>query len=334
VFVLRLSIVIPALGSDESLENGLVSVLENRPADSEVIVVLNRSYADPYELGEEVRFVSAAPSADLADCLNLGFAVSRAPIIHGLGCGFEVAPGWTEGPLSRFGDPQLAAVAPLLLDKQSPDRVLAAGMEYRSGGAYKYSSAIGSQSSLSDEPRLVLGPVALAGFYRSASLSCLGEAFEGSLGEGAMDVDLALRLRRAGFRAVVDASSRIACDADQLVSKPVGYRAARKAERLFWRNAPLMGWGTSLIAHGGMLVREFVGSLPSIKAVAQVAGRAAGCFEIGAYRSHHRLLAELPRMTRSSATAGDDVRLRLDTGHVVRTSNDARGRLPQLPRGA
>ena len=36
----RLSIVIPAPGNEETLEETLVSVLENRPEDSEIVVVL------------------------------------------------------------------------------------------------------------------------------------------------------------------------------------------------------------------------------------------------------------------------------------------------------
>ena len=59
VFVPRLSIVIPALASVEALERTLVSVLEKRPADCEIIVVLNTSYDDPYQLTDEVHFASA-----------------------------------------------------------------------------------------------------------------------------------------------------------------------------------------------------------------------------------------------------------------------------------
>ena len=53
----RLSCVIPAVGTTQDLETTLVSVLEKRPDDCEIIVVLNESYADPYGLKDEVRFV-------------------------------------------------------------------------------------------------------------------------------------------------------------------------------------------------------------------------------------------------------------------------------------
>ena len=49
----RLSIVIPVLGSLDGLEDTLVSVLENRPADCQIVVVLNQPYDDPYDLKDE-----------------------------------------------------------------------------------------------------------------------------------------------------------------------------------------------------------------------------------------------------------------------------------------
>ena len=59
----RLSIVIPVLGNVEGLEDTLVSVLENRPVDCQIVVVLNRPYDDPYDLKDEVCFVEAPPGA-------------------------------------------------------------------------------------------------------------------------------------------------------------------------------------------------------------------------------------------------------------------------------
>ena len=51
--------VLSATGAIEALESTLVSVLENRPRDCEVIVVSNRKYDDPYSLAGEVTFIEA-----------------------------------------------------------------------------------------------------------------------------------------------------------------------------------------------------------------------------------------------------------------------------------
>ena len=55
----RLSIIIPAPGNETTLEETLVSVLENRPENSEIVVVLGFGYHDPWSVGEEVRFIQA-----------------------------------------------------------------------------------------------------------------------------------------------------------------------------------------------------------------------------------------------------------------------------------
>ena len=55
----RLSIVIPVLGDPQQLDDTLLSVLENRPANCEILVVHNQPYHDPYNLSDEVRFVEA-----------------------------------------------------------------------------------------------------------------------------------------------------------------------------------------------------------------------------------------------------------------------------------
>ena len=55
----RLSIVIPAPGDESTLEETLVSVLENRPENSEIVVVLGFGYHDPWNVCEEVRFIQA-----------------------------------------------------------------------------------------------------------------------------------------------------------------------------------------------------------------------------------------------------------------------------------
>ena len=50
----RLSIIIPYLGSEQRLEDTLVSVLTHRPAKTEIMVVHDGSYPDRYDIGPEV----------------------------------------------------------------------------------------------------------------------------------------------------------------------------------------------------------------------------------------------------------------------------------------
>ena len=78
----RLSIVIPVWGNLHLLEDTLVSVLENRPAHCEIIVVLDGPYDDPYQLTDELSYVLAPSGASLAESANLGIAASEAPVVH------------------------------------------------------------------------------------------------------------------------------------------------------------------------------------------------------------------------------------------------------------
>ena len=66
----RLSIVIPVLGDSQQLDDTLVSVLENRPANCEILVVHNEPYHDPYHLSDEVQFVEAQCGASMVACIE------------------------------------------------------------------------------------------------------------------------------------------------------------------------------------------------------------------------------------------------------------------------
>ena len=65
-----LSIIIPASGSESRWERTLVSVLQNRPEDTEILVVVPGRYNDPYQLREEVRFVEVGRRASLVAYLR------------------------------------------------------------------------------------------------------------------------------------------------------------------------------------------------------------------------------------------------------------------------
>ena len=98
----RLSIVIPCIQEAGSFEATLASVLQNRPDDCEVLVVQPRTYDDPYELKDDVRFVQAPADATLIDLINVGVEKSTGEIVHLLSCEVEVEEGWTQPALKHF----------------------------------------------------------------------------------------------------------------------------------------------------------------------------------------------------------------------------------------
>jgi len=109
----RLSIVVPAAGEAAALEETLVSVLENRPADCEIIVVHGCDYADPWSIGDEVRLVRAPRRATVVGCTNLGIATATGRVIHVLAAGWRATDGWADGPVDLIDTGRADVVVPL-----------------------------------------------------------------------------------------------------------------------------------------------------------------------------------------------------------------------------
>ncbi len=289
----RLAIVIPVLDQVGSFENGLVSVLTNRPADCEVIAVFSAPYSDPYQLANEVRLVHAAPGAGFAECANLGVSASEAPFVHVLAAGCEVAEGWTDKALVHFRDPRVGSVAPLVIDAVDPRRMLSAGVQYSAGGTRRDAGRGALLNSGSPSGPAPIGPCRWAGFYRRAALELLHEPWSPLVGETLADVDLALRLAHAGYTFALAADAVVRATAPPERRFRQGFRAGRQLEYLFWRNAPVVGWGPALALHPWTVLAQAVATLPSPAAVSQVLGRLFAMVQSLRHVRHYLHLASL-----------------------------------------
>jgi hypothetical protein len=310
--VTSLSLVLPMQGNIDLMESSLVSVLENRPADCEVVVVLNGPYGDPYHLEGEVRFVHAPEGAGFVLSANLGVQHSRSEIVHLLSCGVQATEGWTDAALPHFEDPLVAAVAPLVTHVYKPARALAAGVAYRAGGRRVVPAGRADRFSR-QKARDVLGPSCLAGFYRKAAWAAAGGLDE-SVGDGLADVDLALRLRALGFRSLLEPQS-VLRDNVRVRSRVSPIDRGRQAETLFLRNAPLAGWVRSILLHPFSLAAEALSDPRGLPARPLVLlGRLFAYGNLPAIRAHHRRLAAAIRQTALLEGA------RLDAPHALTQS--------------
>lgn len=288
----RLSIVIPVRGTLELLEDTLVSVLEHRPDDCEIIVALDSHYDDPYQLQGEVRFIRPPGGTSVVALANAALAAAASPIVHVLLCGSQVSDGWTQPALAHFADTQVAAVAPLIVASRADATVVSAGIAYFSGGARREPTRWPRAAAGPSGSPTVLGASLLAGFFRRDVLLREGTMLDAAVGDQLADVDLALRLCRAGYRARLEPASIVHRQHAGL--SPGGAAAAgRHAQRLFWRNAPAVGWLRALALHGLAVAADTLASGLSWRTVARLLGRAVACGELRHYRRHHRLLAEL-----------------------------------------
>jgi hypothetical protein len=271
----KLSILIAA--TDETrLETSLVSVLENRPSDCQVVVIHDEGYSDPYALAGEVRFVFVPSGSDELARLSAGLQSCQAPLLHILRCGATVSEGWTDAAIAHFTDPRIAAVSPLVI---AADRsgLASAGIEYRLGGR-RIVRAVSAQTADGVEgPTPILGPSLDGAFYRLAALCQLGEAFSPAVGDELVDVDVALRLARRGYRAVLEPKSRVV--AAEIVRRRHPLSDAWLAERLFWRHARDFGLLRSMASHATLVAAEAASSFAGPLQAGCVIGRAAGLVE-------------------------------------------------------
>ena len=293
----RLSIIVPLMGDLKRLEDTLVSVLENQPERSEVVVVLNGPYDDPYELRGEVKFVEAPQGADLLDCFACGLAASSAPVVHMIAAGFEATPGWADHALARFAEADVAAVVPVVVDRENPDRILSAGLRWTAAGSLSRIAAGKRLHRFAANDRILSGPELAVAFYRRDVLKTVATVrHHGS--ELAAATDLALAMRKAGYRSVQEPACVMTARYESLVSGGA-WREGVVGERLFhcWTAVP--GWKRSWAAHAALVAMEVV-QLPLRPSIL---GRLAGRFWATLGFGSPRSVAIGPQVAASQDTA-------------------------------
>jgi hypothetical protein len=282
----RLSIVIPCLGGAADFDGTLVSVLQNRPADCEVLVAHGEPYDDPYALGGEVRFLHA-PRRSLVELINAAAEQSAGEIVHILACGLEVVEGWISAALPHFHDGDVAAVSPIVLGPDGKS-VHAAGVRWSVGGARVVVRDQRVLAAGAGRRRMqILGPTLAAGFFRREVLLALG-GFEPALGDELADIGLALDLEALGQISVCEP----ACQILRRSTVRAGQRPlndGRAAERLFFRHANRRGLAVSLAGHPLAVFSELLRGRRT--SLAAAAGRLLALGEVGAARRYRQRLA-------------------------------------------
>lgn len=261
----RLSILIP-LGSDlESFERTLISVLENRPAGCEVLVATDGSYDDPFDLGDEVRFVVGS-SNQLVDLVSAGATESRGRFVQVIADGIQVTSGWIDGAIEKFEHHDAASVAPVIR-QSSTNRIVAAGWQDTDSrlcdAAYRSRKHVHSRS-----PKLI-GAYLQASLWRREILVSMTHAFAG---QDVVEASYAYEhlLRSAGWRCVLAPESEMLVGSDHL---PWDTTSAARGKRLrairshFNRSG---GWAHSMSA----ATRAMLLNIPRPARLAEALGQA------------------------------------------------------------
>jgi len=270
----RLSIVIPTLVGGTQLEDTLVSVLQHRPESCEVLVAHSGCYDDPYDLGDEVRFVRTERGSSLATCARSAVAEAKGEIVHLLASGVSVEEGWSDAAIARFDDLHIGAVAPLMLSSEADAARSTIGVRYRAGGRRIEATQPISRSPDRLRKRRIVGPHFSAAFYRRSAIELVG-GIPCDVGDRLIDVDLGLTLKAAGFSVAAEPDCRVNITGKTATPR-TGLVDGFYAERVFWQNAGRRGWLRSLALHPFSVGLSLAGELPHPASVLQLFGRLAG----------------------------------------------------------
>jgi GT2 family glycosyltransferase len=259
----RLSIVIPSHSRPDLLRLCLQSVSAHAPDSTQVIVI-----DDGSKQGIISRTASEIPCVEVirherprgfAIAANRGIAAARGSVIELLNDDTQVTAGWADAAMSHFMDKAVAAVAPLVF--QGPRRgeplIDSAGDEYDLGGFARKRGRGQRMSEQFAKPREVFGASASSAFYRADVLRAVA-GFPEDFGAYFEDVDVAWRIRRAGFRTMYEPESVVwhQVGSSYQKNRKLAELQSQNEERVFWRNVPNV-WRV-MPRHGAVLVAKAI----------------------------------------------------------------------------
>ena len=261
------SIVIPTYNGRDLLARCLASIERHRPEPSrcriEVVVVDNGSSDGTSEwlarTQPSMRVVRIEQNREFCGAANAGIEAARGSFIQLLNDDTEVTDGWVEAGLAPFADAAVGSVAPLVVVRSDPSRVDSAGDSYAWYGwpmkrGHGQPAAFWSARPIEE----VFGASGSSAFYRVEALRRAG-TLDMLLRSYYEDIDLAFRLRWAGYRCVYTPHCLIHHDisaTNDHRSPALQRRIARNAELVFWWNLPLRSLLVAAAPHLAFIVAQ------------------------------------------------------------------------------
>jgi hypothetical protein len=248
----KLSIIVPYIRDEAAFETTLLSVLENRPLRSEVIVPHDGKYHNPFRLEDEVTFAVNPDAGSLVDLLDTAMQEARGSQIHLISEGIRATPNWTTHPMELFEGGAVGAVAPVVFDLSRQNEIVSAGWTTDRKSIYRPLAAGANEVSLMDCQE-VMGPYLCASFWRR---DCLAACLEAGIGHCTQAAQLAL-----GY-------AMKACQIDCRVasgSRMLGTERSFQAPDSGWaaRDAQTVRMGALMQGKAGSVVDSMLGLLTS-----------------------------------------------------------------------
>lgn len=159
----RLSLIVPFQCDSQALENTLVSVLEVRTSDHELLIVHRGEYQDPYGLGgDEASVVETSSSASLAQQLNAAVQRATGDVVQVVLPGTVLESDWCDDALAAFDELDVDMIALGITTSTSSDV------------QYGYDSDAMPQRRFSTEASKIAGPLLAGTMVRRSAIRCLG----------------------------------------------------------------------------------------------------------------------------------------------------------------
>lgn len=306
----RITAVVPTLGRSPLLAAGLEALRRDGGEGLEIVLVDQAERPVDLPAGLADRVLRPGENLGFAGGTNLGIAAAAAELVATVNDDVLVEPGWMAA-LTRAldADPGAAAAQGVVLDLERPELADGCGLAWRGWQAVQLGHGRPAPPP-EGEPREVFGVSATAALFRREALAAVAlddcghrGVFDERLGSYYEDVDLAGRLRAAGFRALLAPAAR-ARHAGSLTGAALGrerYRllygnrwlvAARLLGSGFWPRLPALALRDAKDLGRALLDRE------GTRAAGLVAGWARAASELPRFARRGRPLVPLSELRR------------------------------------
>lgn len=209
----KLAAVIPYQQGPSHLEATVLSILENRDSQIELIVVDAGRYSDPYGLsGVEMTILPVDSNTDWFSMVYEGIQSSIAPIVQVLAPGMTVTKDWWQVPLEAFTSARTGAVQPAYHAPGGPR--IAGGLD----------RAALPRRSLKQQVREgeSVGVSSMGGFFRKRALLALDGWLKG-LPRDAADAEMTLALAALDFQTLACPESKLMIDQPARIASQPSY---------------------------------------------------------------------------------------------------------------
>lgn len=257
----RFSIIVPYLEPSDAFDGTLASVLRYRPAASEVIVVHDGTYHDPYKLKPEVRLVAAQRDSVAGnrffEMLTAGVRHCESEVSVWLRPGVELDEGWEHSVTEALHDEHVASVSPLIVARHRAQEVICAGIETDRRGTRLFSGAGMKVAATAVNTLEPIGPSSWLGAWRTNLLKSILPV-TANVADIYLDTEIAFILRELGYTSSVNFGFvGYVDDSDSIFEQsqtPHGDCAQRGFEK-FLKSSPANSLATNML---GDLVRSVV----------------------------------------------------------------------------